>query len=61
MDYCKELFNKLDNKLIILAKSDSSIEYAPHIRDSFNDVINELNNIKIILNIKTKTSNSYFK
>ena len=37
---------KLDRKLMGLALSDSSIEYAPHIREEFDSVICSLNYIK---------------
>lgn len=39
-------FNELDRHLKNLGQSDSSIEYAPHIREEFDKVVKSLNNIK---------------
>lgn len=37
---------ELDEALIDLARSDSSVEYAPHIREPFNLVVDKLNKLK---------------
>jgi hypothetical protein len=41
----KELI-QLDEALTSLGKSDSSVEYAPHIREEFNKVIEKLSQLK---------------
>lgn len=41
-----EHFDVLDKCLSDLGCSDSSIEYAPHIRNKFNKVVGAINNLK---------------
>jgi hypothetical protein len=53
-------FNELDKALSKLGKSDSSVEYALHIRDEFDSVVSELNKIKDKLHVKGKESDEYF-
>ena len=53
-------FEKLDKALKELGESDSSVEYAPHIRECFDDVIKELNKIKSQLNAEIKDIGYYF-
>lgn len=40
-------FMQLDNALSELAKSDSSIEFAEHVRSRFNEVIVVVNQLKV--------------
>ena len=42
----KNYFEELDEHIKELGQSDSSIEYAPHIRNKFDKVIYSLNKIK---------------
>lgn len=41
-----EHFDTLDKHLSNLGSSDSSVEYAPHIREEFNMVVGAVNNLK---------------
>lgn len=41
-----EHFDTLDEHLSSLGSSDSSIEYAPHVREKFNMVVGAINNLK---------------
>lgn len=61
MDNSTEYFDKLDKSLIKLGKSDSAIEYAPHIRNEFDKVISALNMVKLYFNKDIKDSDSYFE
>jgi hypothetical protein len=56
-------FKELDSKLGDLGKSDSSVEYAPHIRPEFDEVVKSLNNIKGYLGglEMLHTSDKYFE
>ena len=54
------LLEELDQSLSNLAKSDSSIEYANHIRDEFENVIDKLNAIKEVLGGNIKSGFDYF-
>ncbi|MED2945416.1 hypothetical protein VSK91_19750 [Bacillus swezeyi] len=56
-------FKELDTNLKELGMSDSAVEYAPHIRDEFDKVINSLNKIKNYLGGEeiTHTSDKYFQ
>ena len=54
-------FDSLDVVLMELGKSDSSVEYAPHLREKFNEVVVQLNHIKGMLNILPKNSEEYFE
>ena len=56
-----ERFDYLDAALMELGKSDGSVEYAPHLRERFNVIIEELNKIKGMLNILPKNSEEYFE
>lgn len=55
-------FCQIEHSLIKLAQSDSSIEYAPHIRKEFDEVVNGLNKIKeeLELEIIIHESDWYF-
>jgi hypothetical protein len=55
------LFEELDKALCELAKSDSAIEYASHIRPEFNYVVTELNEVKRVLGFQSKECEKYFK
>jgi len=55
------IFENLDTRLTWLAKSDSAIEYAPHIRSDFNGVVGLINELKYELGFETKECNEYFK
>lgn len=59
----QDYFKELDTNLKELGMSDSSIEYAPHIRDEFDKVIYSLNKIKNYLGGEeiTHTSDKYFQ
>ena len=56
-------FNRLDHALKKLALSDSSVEYAQHIREPFNYVIDAILSLKEKYNIdsKYKTKEEYFE
>ncbi|KAA6446748.1 hypothetical protein [Bacillus swezeyi] len=56
-------FKELETNLKGLGKSDSSVEYAPHIRDEFDKVIYSLNKIKNYLGEEemTHTPDKYFQ
>jgi hypothetical protein len=60
--YINEL-SELDGALASLAKSDSSIEYALHIREPFNEIINKLNQLKTEMGYDCLKNNSdkYFE
>lgn len=56
-------FIELDKSLGRLGHADSSIEYASHIRDEFDNVISNLNQIKQHLDLSTElqfSSDEYF-
>jgi hypothetical protein len=44
---CLDELIQLDEVLTSLGKSDSSVEYAPHIREEFDKVIEKLNQLKV--------------
>lgn len=54
------LLDELDQALSNLGKSDSSVEYANHIRNEFNDVVDKLNELKKVLGGNLKSSEDYF-
>lgn len=60
MKNLKIRFELLDVALKELGESDSSIEYAPHIRECFDTVIRELNDIIDVLDIKKLDIDNYF-
>lgn len=41
-----EIFNNIDEALKKLGKSDSSIEYTPHIRQEFSNVLQQIDHLK---------------
>lgn len=53
-------FEELDDALLKLGFSDSSIMYASHIRDEFDICIDKLNVLKESLGIKSNDSDWYF-
>lgn len=54
-------FAELDIQLIRLAMSHSTIEYTQHVREEFNNVINQLNEIKQKMELSLHMeSNDYF-
>ena len=55
-----KLLDELDQALSKLGKSDSSVEYANHIRDEFNNVIDKVNELKKVLGGNIKSSDDYF-
>lgn len=59
-DTLRKHLYKLDYSLLQLALSDSSIEYAPHIRKNFDHVVNDLNRIKEYLGDEPMESDMYF-
>ena len=56
----EQLLKELDEALSRLAKSDSSVEYAIHIRENFDEVISCLNAVKKNMNMNTKDTDTYF-
>ncbi len=56
----KKELDKLDVALSKLAKSDSAIQYAPHIEDEFYNVIDRLNELKSIFNFDKIQGFDYF-
>jgi hypothetical protein len=59
---CLEELIQLDEALTSLGKSDSSVEYALHIRDEFDMVIDKLNKLKTKMGYErfVNDSNEYF-
>lgn len=55
-----EKFEELDNALLRLGFSDSSIMYASHIRDEFDDCINKLNSLKELFGMPINKQDWYF-
>lgn len=55
-----EKFEELDNALLRLGFSNSSIMYAPHIRDEFDDCINKLNSLKELFGMPINKQDWYF-
>ncbi|NUJ17485.1 hypothetical protein FKN04_12955 [Bacillus glycinifermentans] len=53
-------FKKLDEKLSELGQSDSSVEYAPHVREPFDKVVESLNEIRTYLGGYPIKVNRYF-
>ena len=54
------LFEQLDKNLRKLGQSDSSVEYASHIRGEFDEVLNSLNELKRYCNVEVFESECYF-
>ena len=61
MSKLEDDFAELDIQLIRLAMSHSTIEYTQHVRKEFNNVINQLNEIKQKMELSLHMeSNDYF-
>jgi len=56
----QKYFKKLDENLSELGQSDSSVEYAPHVREPFDKVIESLNEIRTYLGEYPIKVNQYF-
>ncbi|MNW69651.1 hypothetical protein D3C74_487130 [compost metagenome] len=54
------MFTELDIHLKKLTDSDSSIEYAPHIRNEYENVVSLINEIRIYLGGSPKNIQEYF-
>lgn len=60
MDAALENSFNLDTYLYQLAQSDSSVEYAPHIREEFDGVVKCVNEIRSYLGGSSKDIEEYF-
>lgn len=56
----EEAFNKLDQDMMELARSDSSVEYAYHIRSKLDEVIATINIIRLMNGLELIKPNKYF-
>ena len=61
-DKMVDQFNDLDKALTGLGESDSTVEYAPHVREEFDKVIAKLNEVKKCVGLVSliRNSDSYF-
>lgn len=59
-DTLQGYFQLVDDMLEKLARSDSTIEYAPHVRPHFDNMVSSLNDIRLYLGGDEKKSHSYF-
>lgn len=60
-DTLNAYFVELDRHLSDLGKSDSSVEYASHIRDEFNKVVSSVNKIRLYIGGDSVKFDSYFE
>jgi hypothetical protein len=56
----EKYFKQLDESLSELVQSESTIEYAPHVREPFDKVVAAINDIRTYVGGNSRSSEYYF-